>query len=264
MARTLQDRPVIGVTALTILRRSALRERPWNAVCRTYLGSLEDEGSLPLILPTASDPGTADAYLDRVDGLLLTGGDDVHPRRFGEEPHPSIGLVDPDRDAFEIALVLAARARDLPVLGICRGIQVINVALGGDLHQDVPSQTDSPVGHRQRTLADSTWHTVEVEAGSRLAAILGAGRIEVNSFHHQAPRRVPADLVVSARTSGDGLIEGLEDPSRKFFLGVQWHPEVTGRAGDEPSRRLFRAFVEAARARERRSSKVRRKAPFAQ
>jgi putative glutamine amidotransferase len=180
----------------------------------------------------------------------------VHPRFFGEAPHPKIDLVDERRDQFEIALVHAARARDLPVLGVCRGVQLMNVALGGDLYQDIASQVDRALGHTQRTLGDGPWHDVELRPGTRLCGILGAPTAAVNSYHHQACRRVAPRLVVAA-TAADGVVEGLEDPHASFFLGVQWHPEVLEGGLDPTSRRLFSAFVEAAREFARASSKGR-------
>ncbi len=254
-------KPLIGVTARTITRKAALKERAWDAVPRSYMVCMAQEGANPIILPVSMPAAAAAAYIEPLDGLLLTGGDDIHPRFFGQQPHPSI-LVDDERDAFELEVTRLAWQRNLPILAICRGIQVLNVALGGELHQDVPSQVQGAVDHEQKGDGDGTWHTVEVEPGSRLAEILGTERLEVNSFHHQACRDLPPELVATARTQ-DGVIEALEDPSRAFCLGVQWHAEVTAQVGDAPSKALFQAFVAAVRKGSGAASKLPRPAPSA-
>jgi putative glutamine amidotransferase len=253
-------RPVIGLTSRTLPLKAAQKTRLAETVARAYVEPLEAAGALPLLLPNCDDPELAGAYLDLVDGVLLTGGDDPHPRVFGEAPHPRIDVVDERRDRFELALVPAARKRGLPVLGICRGAQLMNIALGGDIFQDVPSQTESPISHAQKTLDDGPWHDVEVAAGSRLAAVVGAGVHRVNSFHHQACRRLGEGLSAGATAVGDGLVEAVEDPAHTFFLGVQWHPEIGRRGPEEAGLALFRAFVEAARETARVSSKGRRTA----
>lgn len=253
-------RPVIGLTSRTLPLKAAQKTRLAETVARAYLAPLEAAGALPVLLPNCDDAGLAEAYLDLVDGLLLTGGDDPHPRAFGEAPHPRIDVVDERRDRFELALVPAARARGLPVFGICRGVQLMNVALGGDIFQDVPSQTESSVSHAQKTIDDGPWHDVEVAADSRLAAIVGAGVHRVNSFHHQACRRLGNGLSAAATAVGDGLVEAVEDPARVFFLGVQWHPEIGPGGPEKAGRALFQAFVEAARETATASSKGRRTA----
>jgi putative glutamine amidotransferase len=160
-------------------------------------------------------------------------------------------MVDERRDRFEIALVRAARALQVPVLGLCRGVQLMNIALGGDIYQDIASQTGSEVRHSQTRVDDGPWHKVTIEPESRLGDLLGGGERTVNSFHHQACRRLGQGLAVSARSPQDGLIEALEDPSGAFFIGVQWHPELSPEA-DGP---LFRAFVKAASRRRAAASK---------
>ena len=251
-------RPVVGLTARTLTLRSSHKDRPAETVARAYVEALEQAGARPLLLPNVSDAAAAAAYLDLLDGLVLTGGDDPHPRFFGEDPHPRIERVDARRDAFEIALVKEARARLMPVLGICRGVQIMNIALGGDIYQDVVSQTDSGVCHNQQTTDDGPWHDVEVSPGSVLARYLGAGPLAVNSFHHQACRRMGRGLEATATTMGDGLVEAVEDPSLPFFVGVQWHPEIGFLEDQEPARALFKGFVEAAREAAGAASKSRR------
>ena len=240
------SRPLIGLTARTRPVRSGQKERLNEAVPRGYVEGVEGASGLSIILPNSDDPSHAPSYIERIDGLLLTGGDDVYPALYGEAPHPHLDIVDARRDRFEIALLRAARERGMPVFGVCRGIQIINVALGGDLYQDLPSQADSAVGHAQKTLEEGPWHDVEIRRGTRLAEILGEARTAVNSYHHQACRRVADGLSVTAHAP-DGIVEALEDPSQPFFLAVQWHPEVLEGGLAPSSRRLFAAFVAAAR-----------------
>jgi putative glutamine amidotransferase len=240
------DTPWIGLTAWTRLVGSEQKKRLNEALPRGYIEGVEGASGVPVIVPNSADPSKAALWLDRLDGLLLTGGDDVHPRLFGEAPHPRIDLVDERRDRFEIALLRAARERGMPVFGICRGIQLINVALGGDLHQDLPSEPTATVGHAQRTLEEGPWHDIAIRPGTRLATILGESKTAVNSYHHQACRRVAEGLSVTA-TSADGVVEALEDPRHPFFLAVQWHPEVLEGGHAPSSKRLFSAFVAAAR-----------------
>jgi gamma-glutamyl-gamma-aminobutyrate hydrolase PuuD len=191
--------------------------------------------------------------LDAIDGLLLTGGDDVAPERYGEARHPTIVEAEPGRDAFEIALVGAARDRALPIFAICRGVQLLNVACGGTLVQDIPSQVpggsphslDVPP-HQPYSLAHEIW----VEKGSLLATLMGdrlrdQDACDVNSRHHQAVKDVAPGFRVAA-TAPDGVIEAIEDPAARFCLGVQWHPENFWRTGE--FRALFEGFLEAATA----------------
>jgi putative glutamine amidotransferase len=188
--------------------------------------------------------------LTGIDGLLLTGGGDVDPGRYGETPHPTVVDVEPARDEFEIALVHAARARQLPVLAICRGLQVLNVAHGGTLVQDIPSQVAGALEHCLAVPAHQAYalaHEIWLEEGSVLARLMserwsGADACEVNSRHHQAIKRLATGFRVSA-TAPDGVIEAIEDPASTFCLGVEWHPENFWRTGE--FRPLFEGFLEA-------------------
>jgi putative glutamine amidotransferase len=192
----------------------------------------------------------ADA-LTGMDGLLLTGGDDVAPNRYGEEKHPAVRLVAPERDDFEIALVREARKRDLPVLAICRGIQVLNVAAGGTLIQDIPAQVTGALDHKQTVPPHQPYdlaHEVWLEKDSLLAKLMrerlsDADSCEVNSRHHQAVKTLAPGFQVSA-TAPDGVVEAIEDPAARFCLGVQWHPENFWRTGE--FRPLFEGLLEAA------------------
>jgi putative glutamine amidotransferase len=237
--------PVIGITCDAILKNVPVRRHALND---PYVACVLEAGGLPMILPNpapALATKAAAAYLSKVDGLLLTGGDDVDPSNYGQEPHPRLEDRDPVRDAFEIALARAAHKRAIPVLAICRGMQVANVALGGSLIQDIPSQVGESVRHRKGPDGNPPSHEIAVEDGTRLRELVGGPRALVNSYHHQTADRVAPGLRVSARTA-DGVVEALEDPEHPFFVGVQWHPE---RAAEDPvTRGLFREFMAAARA----------------
>ena len=234
--------PPVALTATTETIRGVPRTRANVA----YTAAAHAAGLRPYILPILA-PADADALLDGMAGLILTGGEDVDPTHYHRAAHPALGEVHAERDAFELALVRAARARRLPTLAICRGIQILNVALGGTLVQDLPSERPDASPH------DGTWershrvHRVEVVAGSRLAAALGAAVLPVNSLHHQAVDTAAAGLRVVA-TAPDGVIEGLEsDRSDWWMVGVQWHPEELTDGPDAWDRALFGAFAAAVR-----------------
>jgi putative glutamine amidotransferase len=232
-------KPRIGITCSTMDAKEGKGVARLH-VPEPYVRCVEAAGGLPILLPVA-DPSTAEDYLSLVDGLLLIGGDDVDPSLYGAAEHPDLGPVDRSRDRFEIALIKAATRDRLPTLGICRGVQVMNVALGGTLFQHVPGEIPAALEHGGG-YADV--HDVAVVAGCRLAAAVGAARLTVNSHHHQAIDRAAPGLVVTARSS-DGVAEAAEAPGHPFLVGVQWHPERMG--GADSTRRLFAAFVEAAR-----------------
>lgn len=210
-----------------------------------YLAALDDAGATPRVIDPARD--TALSVLDECDGLLLTGGADVDPKYYDDtERHPTI-KVDPARDEYELALTREAIARDMPIFAICRGVQLLNVAAGGTLIQDLPSQHPSSVTHRMKDPPIAKVHAVSVEPGSRLDGLLAgasANPLSVNSRHHQAVRQVAPGFVVSA-TAPDGVVEGIEAPTLRFCVGVQWHPEDYWRTGD--FRQLFTGFVRASR-----------------
>jgi putative glutamine amidotransferase len=210
-----------------------------------YLEALRVSGADPLVVGAGDNPA---GLLDRVRGVLLTGGGDIDPRLYGEEPDATFDPAEVRRDGFEIDLVLRAIERDLPVLGICRGAQVLNVACGGTLVQDIPTSVPRALGHRQATPRDGHAHVVSVDAGSLLGRVLanGAGServaIGVNSRHHQAVKRLATGLVATADAQ-DGVVEAIERPASRFCLAVQWHPENFLRTGEFAA--LFAAFVRA-------------------
>jgi putative glutamine amidotransferase len=221
----------------------------------TACGKLEDYrqavihvGGEVRILERSMTPVDA---LNGIGGLLLPGGGDVEPARYGEEPHPSLVDVEPLRDEFEIALVREARSRNLPIFAICRGLQVLNVAFGGTLVQDIPSQVPGALEHRLAVPPHEAFalaHEVWIDKDTKLARLMserlgGADTCDVNSRHHQAVKQVAPNFHVSA-TAPDGVIEAIEDPSAPFCLAVQWHPENFWRTGE--FRPLFETFVETA------------------
>jgi putative glutamine amidotransferase len=190
-------------------------------------------------------PSYAARAMDGVDGLLLTGGEDIHPALYGAELSPRCYPPSRERDLFELALFAAARQRELPVLGICRGIQLVNVALGGTLYQDLPTDRPSKIAHDPGSARDARTHAVRLAAGSRAAQALGATDLRVNSFHHQAVDRLAPGLVATG-WSEDGVIEAAEGPGEgPWMLTVQWHPEEMHAEAKAPERGLFRSLVEA-------------------
>jgi putative glutamine amidotransferase len=200
-------------------------DRPgYHGMRADYVRSVERSGAVPLVLPTL-EPEHAEALLDRLDGLVLSGGVDVDPALYERPRHPKLGRVDRERDEFELALTRHALRRDLPLLAICRGQQVLNVATGGTLIQDIPSELEGAVTHAASGRRTRRSHPVEVTSGSKLREILGPGPLSVNSFHHQAIDRLGDGLVVTGRCPEDGVIEAVEMKDRSFVLGVQWHPE---------------------------------------
>jgi putative glutamine amidotransferase len=210
----------------------------------TYVNSVIAAGGVPLCVPTALDEQSLRAIYDTCQGVLLTGGDDVDPATFGEPKHEKTGGIDLQRDAAEFLLTRWAVEDDKPTFAICRGIQAMNVALGGSLIQDIPSQWKNAQNHDGNYYGpsrDDIHHTVCVEPGTKLAEMLGAGDVGTNSFHHQALKRVADGLMVTAR-SKDGVIEAVEMPNKRFLVGVQWHPEEMA-ATRENMMQLFRHFV---------------------
>jgi len=223
-------RPVVGITAALERSRYAVWERDAVLIARTYVDIVLDAGGVPVLLPPVV--GSAHA-VDRVDAVLLSGGRDVAPDRYGAAPHPATGVTHPDRDGAELAVLDRALELGLPVLGVCRGAQALNVARGGTLHQHV-------AGHRQSEPATTPTHAVALAPSSRLAQIAGATELVVNSFHHQAVDAPGAGLRVVGRAS-DGGVEAIEDTARPFVIGVQWHAETL--PAHAP---LFAALVAAA------------------
>lgn len=211
---------------------------------RNYADAVLEAGGVPMLLPLSSRPEVLEEAARVCGGFLFSGGDDIHPRYFGEDMLQCCGAVELPRDEMELALLRIALRDDKPVLGICRGIQTLNVGLGGSLYQDLREQTGTRLCHQQKPPYSFGVHKVVLEEDSLLYRIVGKRELQVNSMHHQAVRDLAPSLRAAA-VSADGLVECLWRPESRFFLGVQWHPEYL-RPADEDAAALFRAFVQAA------------------
>ena len=242
-------RPLIGVSTselrpgeLATLRRHGEPPHAEMALGITYVRAVEAAGGVPVVMPPLGLDEVPD-LVARLDGLVLSGGPDLSPAAYDAKPHPDLGMTEPALDAFEYAMVAEALRHGMPILGICRGAQAVNVALGGSLHQHLPEVVGDAIGHRQSQDGRRPTHAEEVVPGSLQAELLGGGPLAVNSFHHQAVDRLGNGLRVSARAP-DGTIEAIEDRSRPFLLAVQWHAETLG--DSEQRRPLFEGLVAAA------------------
>jgi putative glutamine amidotransferase len=230
-------RPIIGITSYAQPARWGAWELPAALVPLQYVDSVEQAGGRALVVPPSED--AVDETLDVLDGLVFSGGIDIDPRQYDAARHQATDPAQARRDAGELRLLEAALARDLPTLAICRGFQLLNVLRGGDLVQHLPDEVGHE-GHRE-TLGVFSQHPVDVQDGTRLATILGSRHGSVHSSHHQGIGRVGAGLVESAFAE-DGTLEGIEDPSKRFVVGVLWHPEM-----EADDKRLFEALVTEAR-----------------
>ncbi len=209
-----------------------------------YSQAIQHGGGAPVLIPVAQTRETLRTILDRLDGLLLSGGPDINPRNYGEEPLAGLEEVDEGLDLMEIEIARLAFQRDLPILAICRGIQVLNVAQGGTLYQDIPAQVKGSINHLQKADKGVNTHSIKIEANTSLHRIFRRREIWVNGKHHQAIKELAHGLIISAQAK-DEIIEAVEHPSKTFVLGVQWHPEGTWK-NDPYSKKLFRAFILAA------------------
>lgn len=234
--------PRIGVSGVV---------RTWDGADRTgvnaaYVRAVLAAGGVPLVLSPLMGSSLAARALDAVDGLILTGGEDIEPSWYGARPSPQLSPPSPERDLFELALFAVARQRELPILGICRGIQLINVAMGGTLFQDLPSERPGAVEHQPDVARNARSHRVRIQPASRAATALGAASISVNSSHHQAIKELAPGLLATGWTE-DELIEAAETPAgTPWLLAVQWHPEEMHADVAAPDRGLFAALVREA------------------
>lgn len=248
-ATTNTTRPLIAVTTSEVREGKSVTltrhgEPPQHemALGLKYLQAVETAGGIPVVIPPLHEPAV-EPLLERCSGLLLSGGPDLRPDSYGQRPHPELGPTEPELDGFELELARAADRRGMPILAICRGLQLLNVARGGTLHQHLPDVTGDRIAHRQGAPGSQTTHWVTVDGDSRLAGVLGRRRTKVNSFHHQAVDDLGQGLRATA-WAGDGTVEGVEAADRDFVVAVQWHAECL--VSRPPQAALFEALVEAA------------------
>lgn len=235
-------RPIIGIPCYSALR--AYTARPLYGNNQAYVRAVERAGGIPLLIPPLADEASLEAVCARLDGLLLSGGVDIAPAYYGEEAIPECEAPEPERDALELAMARWALEHGLPILGICRGMQLLSVAAGGSLYQDIATQQPEAERHEHSSLPrDTRMHSIRVQDDSKLAAILGTTEHPVNSLHHQAVRD-PGRSARIVAYAPDGIAEGMEISEHPFAVAVQFHPEELEQT-DEVSRRLFAAFVHA-------------------
>lgn len=233
-------KPVIGITASMEIDETKYMVHHHN------VKAIKKTGGIPIMLPYLLMEEDVEQIAHQIDGLYATGGYDIDPTLFNEEPHPQLGTIIPDRDAFEIALMKRLLEMGKPVLGVCRGCQILNIAVGGDMYQDIYTQIDRDLlQHSQKAPSGHASHFVEVVKGSLLYELTGTDRLKVNSRHHQANRSVPDHFQISGKAS-DGVIEAIESKAHEFALGLQWHPENMLAVGDETSLKIFQGFITTA------------------
>jgi putative glutamine amidotransferase len=237
-------RPVIGILSnlrgsdpdLSVISKTV-------SVSNAYILSVAGSGGIPLILPPVADDGAVDEMIEKVDGLLVTGGNDLSTQLYGEEPCKKQGQFSPERDHLDLASIRAAFRREKPILGVCRGIQAINVCFGGTLYQDLEQEKEFTVKHYQESESSCVSHTVKIQQNSVLFPLLGE-EVLTNSFHHQAVKKVADGFAVGALAK-DGVVEAIELGKGPFVLGIQWHPEMMTAAGDRTMKRIFDLFLDA-------------------
>ena len=241
----IQDRPLIGIPADHAPAPDTSVSHPRWLLNQTYVDAVYDAGGLPVILPVLPEP--PEQLLRLLDGVILSGGGDIDPHHFGRPRHPLTAGISAERDDLELRVFRAAREHSLPILGICRGLQLINVAMGGTLIQDLPDERPDAAQHRQHfdgLARDDVSHPVTLTPGSRIAAIYGATDIMTNSYHHQAVDDLAQGFAVTGHAA-DGTVESFEAPGDPFLVAVQWHPETLYHRHTNHAR-IFRAFIDAA------------------
>lgn len=244
--------PLIGITTSELRRITTVHPsdeadppQPELALGVAYMRAVEKAGGIPVVLTPLSSPEAIDGLLGRLSGLCLSGGPDLDPSNYAGDPHAELGPTEPELDRFELAVARRADEIGIPILGICRGLQTLNVMRGGTLVQHLPDVTDGSIVHRQTVSGRRTTHPVRVARTSRLADVLGSTEVAVNSFHHQGIERL-GDGLRAVAWAPDGTIEGIEGEGPGFLVGVQWHAETLVEASEHCA--LFAALVEAASA----------------
>lgn len=240
------DRPRRVALTTTIDSTAGSHSRPAVFLYTSYIHALEQIGLAPVLITPAHSPAAIEALMDACCGLMLSGGEDVDPRCYGERPSPALGAIEPARDAMEFNALKCAIEREVPILGICRGAQVLNVHFGGTLYQDIDTERPGQLAHQQVEPWEKRTHAATVLCESMLCSITGTEELFINSFHHQAVKRLGKNLRVVARAE-DGLVEAIEHESYPWLLGVQWHPERNEASAPDtdPDRRIFLAFRDA-------------------
>ena len=232
-------KPLIGITS------SIEKDESAHKVYDHNVRAIVQAGGVPVLLPNLSDEASIDKLVSQIDGLLGSGGYDIDPHYYHEEPHQKLGTVTPRRDEFEYALFKKALEHNKPILGICRGMQMLNVAAGGSLYQDIYAQNHGELlKHSQDAPTYYGTHFINISENSLLQDIVKKNQIKVNSRHHQAVKD-PADIFIVSGKASDGIIEAIESKEHSFVLGVQWHPENMLDVNDEPSELIFKAFIKA-------------------
>ena len=230
-------KPIIGISS----NRRKIDEKERFVLNQSYVNAVRLAGGIPFILPFLNEEADIEEQVKHIDGLLLSGGQDVWPHHYGEEPEKGLGIVHIERDAYEMKLIKKAYQHNKPILGVCRGMQLLNVVFGGTLHQDVLQIPEYRMQHNQQTSDYEAFHTVQIEPNTKLYAILDKESLLTNTFHHQAVKDIAPTFIANA-FSKDGLIEGVEKVDHPFILGVQWHPETM--VEKHPAmQKLFKAFV---------------------
>jgi len=235
-------RPIIGIT--TFWENKIKPGKLYNLVSHNYIRSVYSAGGIPILIPLVDDKKITKNYLESINGLVFTGGQDISPLAYGENPIQQVQMICEERDEFEIELFLEALKLNMPILGICRGMQLINVAMGGTLYQDMSFERKEALGHfPQNTPVHNLYHSLKIDRESKLFSIFRETEMKVNSFHHQAIKKT-ADNLKEAAWASDGIIEAIEHISSDFVLGVQWHPEDL--TIHHPTfLKLFEALIEA-------------------
>ena len=241
------EAPIIGVTPDVVIRDTSANLNDSNLLLsHRYNQAVLNAGGIPMILPMIFSRRTLKKALDRLDGILVTGGNfDINPILYGEKPLEPLGEIKKERTQFELELISLALERDLPILGVCGGQQAINVVLGGSLYQDIATQLPHALEHEQRTPKGQSSHSINILPKTKLHRIVGCKVLKVNTTHHQAVKDPGRGLITNA-TAEDGIIEGIESKEHSFVLGVQWHPEFLIE-GNLPQRKIFSSFISACR-----------------
>lgn len=232
-------KPIIGITTFES------EEKGYHRVSSNYINSVFAAGGIPVNIPIIHNEKDYNNYLDILDGIIFTGGLDVSPLTYGENPLKEINLISSIRDKYEMGLFKKAYERKLPILGICRGLQIGNIVLGGNLYQDINTQVPGSLGHRPKGIPnDEFYHSINIKKNTKLYNIFNKEKIFVNSLHHQAIKKLGKDLIISA-SSEDGIIEAIESTDDRFFIGLQFHPENLTKKHEE-FLNIFRELIEAA------------------